>query len=176
MEEFKDIKGFEGLYQISNHGRIKTLIKRYSSVKYLKFGLVSSGYYSATLVKNKKRFTVSIHRLVALHFIGDSDLCVNHKDCNKLNNKVENLEYVTYKGNMHHAIANGLMKYNTDKIAKEKRKRVIQINPKDMSIVNVFESAHEASRKTKINRGNICSCCRGEIPTANNYYWKYEDK
>lgn len=174
METYKDIKGFEGLYQISNYGNIKSLINRTGVNKILNPGITSAGYQTITLCKNKKRTTIQIHRIVAEHFLGLSELCVNHKDCNKLNNYVENLEWVTYKENMTHAIKNGLIKYNTVKIAEEKRKRVIQIDPNTNSIIQVFDSAHEAARKTGFNRGNISTCCRGKVPTANKYKWNYE--
>lgn len=173
MEIFKKIKGFEGLYEISNLGNIKSLVNRYSKVNILKYGISNSGYATITLCKNKKKYTKTIHRIMAETFFGYSTLQVNHKDGNKLNNNILNLEYVTKSENTRHAIKAGLFKPNYEKIAIIKRKKVKQINPITNEIINIFTSAHEASRITKINRGNISSTCRGIYETSGGYKWKY---
>ena len=174
MEVYKDIVGYEGLYQISNEGNVKSLIKRFGCEKVLNPGITRAGYLTVTLCKNKKRESVQIHRVVAEHFLLKTDLCVNHKDCDKLNNHVDNLEWVSYKENTHHAMSNGLLVFNTQKIATDKRKVVLQIDPITNEIVARYNSAHDAARKTGFNRGNICSCCRGNGKIVNKYIWKYE--
>jgi hypothetical protein len=171
MEIFKDIKGYEGLYQVSNLGNVKSIIK--SSDKILKAGTDGGGYKIVTLCKNKKHSTKTVHRLVALNFIEESELQVNHKDCDKSNNKIENLEFVTALENIRHAINNGRVNYNFDKIAVKTRKKVLQINHITNEIINTFISAHEASRQTGFNRGNISSTCRGNNKLVNGYNWKY---
>ena len=176
MEIYKDIIGYEGLYQISNEGNVKSLIKRYGFEKVLKAGITKAGYKTVTLCKNKKRESLQIHRIVAEHFLLKTDLCVNHKDCNKLNNNVNNLEWVSYKENTNHARKNGLLKHNTKKIAEEKRKVVLQIDPITNRLIAKYNSAHEAAKITKTNRGNICSCCRGNGKIVNKYKWEYEIK
>lgn len=119
-EIWKDIKGYEGLYQVSNLGRIKSL-QRYRisksgtnqnvNEKILKQSCGKTNkYLNVTLAKNKKNKTFQIHRLAALNFIPNPNNYpqVNHKDGNKQNNCVDNLEWCTCKENINHAWKNGL--------------------------------------------------------------------
>lgn len=169
MEKYIDIIDFEGLYQISNLGNIKSFI----SNKILSKAKDSNGYEIVTLCKNKKRYTKTIHRLVAESFLGKSKLEVNHIDGNKSNNILSNLEYVSKKQNIRHAINSGLFKPNYTKIAVEKRKKVLQINPDTLEVVNVYNSAHEAARINGYSRANISNCCRGLTKKIYNYKWEY---
>lgn len=103
MEIFKPIKGYEGLYEVSNLGRVKSLPKyhhtRFSGYtekeRILKCRIDSYGYQMVTLCKNKKQKNYLIHRLVANTFLENpyNYDSINHKDENKLNNCVENLEF-----------------------------------------------------------------------------------
>lgn len=106
-EVWKDIKGYEGLYQISNLGRVKTLKPRYKDKIILK--PLKGSYLAVTLYKNKIGKRRTIHRLVAETFLEIGDrMVVNHKDGNKKNNSLENLEVVTQKENVEHAIRTGI--------------------------------------------------------------------
>ena len=125
MEQFKDIAGYEGLYQVSNTGKIKSMVGRFGGVDNLKQTSNGSGYSTVTLCKDGKRSTRNTHRLVAAAFLGESTLQVNHKDGDKRNNSVDNLEWVTAKENIIHAIDKGLMRCNTIDIAQKRRKPVI---------------------------------------------------
>ena len=117
MEEvWLDVKGYEGKYQISNKGRVKSLERivkngktttRVVKERILKLTNTEFGYYSITLVPRPER-TFFVHRLVMANFVGVSSLEVNHIDGVKTNNNLENLEYVTSKGNKEHAIKIGL--------------------------------------------------------------------
>lgn len=98
-EVWKDIKGYEGLYQVSNFGRVKSLF-RYKKI--LKLCKSESGYLCVNLYKNKKMKRITVHRLVAENFINKPTLEVNHKDGNKENNFISNLEWVTTKENIIH--------------------------------------------------------------------------
>ena len=107
-EEWRDIKGYEGLYQVSNLGRVKSLIRgtgnqfRFSKVEViLKPHLTKKGYFRLSLSKNNKRKSFQVHRLVAEAFIPNPNNYpqVNHKDENKTNNCVDNLEWCTNKYN-----------------------------------------------------------------------------
>jgi len=96
-ETWEDIKGYEGLYQISNLGRVKSLPKFYQGEKILKSREDKYGYLYINLIKNKVKKSYKIHRLVAIAFISNNNNypCVNHKDENKLNNNIDNLEWCT---------------------------------------------------------------------------------
>jgi hypothetical protein len=114
-EIWKDIKGYENLYQISTFGRVKSFPRK-GTVKYIKIlkqAKDSSGYSQVCLTKNKTKISKAIHKLVALHFIkGKKDkIQINHKDGNKENNNVINLEWVSQLENKKHAVINNLVSY-----------------------------------------------------------------
>lgn len=118
QEIWKDVGGFEGLYQVSNLGRVKSLEKkipygyglRTIPERILKNNVNEYGYLYVRLYKDAKGTKFKIHRLVALTFLENpkNKRCVNHKDGNKQNNCVENLEWVTHGENMQHAADNKL--------------------------------------------------------------------
>lgn len=115
MEEiWKDIKGFEGEYQISNQGRVKSLARQcgnyYKPETIRTLSLTRDGYPKIRLQVGDKDVTTRVHRLVAEAFLGPSDLTVNHKDGNKQNNCVENLEYADRHEQLYHAYKLGLKK------------------------------------------------------------------
>ena len=110
-EVWKDIKEYEGLYQISNLGRIKSLPKKYSPLEIImKCQIINNGYYIIHLKKEGKRKNYLVHRLVAEEFIKNTHnkKYVNHKDGNKTNNNIYNLEWVTMSENHYHAFKLGL--------------------------------------------------------------------
>lgn len=109
MEIWKDIPGYEGIYKISTSGVV--ISYNYNHTK--KEGVIKSrvtklGYVNIGLHKDKKQKTFRLHRLVMLTFVGESKLPVNHKDGDKLNNSLENLEYCTQSENIKHAFRTGL--------------------------------------------------------------------
>ena len=109
MKIWKDIKGFEGIYQVSNYGRVKRIDRISSRLKdgcYLKLSDHYKGYLTVKLIQKR----VFVHKLVTQAFLGErpKGLQTNHKDCNKKNNHINNLEYVTQSENMRHASLNGL--------------------------------------------------------------------
>ena len=116
-EIWKDISGYEGLYLISNLGRIKSLnrdwiagsggLRNHPEI-ILKLNIHPKGYLRITLCKNKKQKYYYVHRLVLETFIGKSDLECNHKNSIKDDNRLENLEWVTSSENQRHAILNNL--------------------------------------------------------------------
>lgn len=115
-ELWKPIKGYEGLYEVSNQGRVKSLGRKtkngfHHRVKILKFSIHTDDYLQVILYKNKKRKTYKVHRLVAENFIENPNEYkeVNHINGNKKNNTVNNLEWCTRKQNMIHAGETGLL-------------------------------------------------------------------
>lgn len=118
-ECWRDIKGYEGLYQVSNFGRIKALPKKRNNgtgyyiqkEKIMKPQLKNKRYLGIYLTKEGKHKNYLIHRLVAENFILNPNNYpqINHIDCNKLNNNVNNLEWCTQEWNLEHALKNGLL-------------------------------------------------------------------
>lgn len=128
MKYESQLKIMNGLYEVSNLGNIRRLKfingkHNFNKIKECKQTLNTWGYMTVNLCKNGKSNTKRVHRLVALAFLGESDLQVDHKDGNKLNNKLDNLEYVTPKDNTQRAWKNGLAK-NT-KHQREVAKRIM---------------------------------------------------
>lgn len=129
MEVWKEVKGFEGYYCISNYGNLKSVDRgikypngsvRYFKGKEQKKTINKGGYIYFDLYKNQKRKRYFAHQLVYLTFIGDYNrkLDINHIDCNKKNNFLNNLELTTRSENMIHALNNNLLKNTIEKATK----------------------------------------------------------
>jgi hypothetical protein len=184
-EEWRDIPGYEGLYQVSNLGRVKSLPrniircdrKNYPHREvYLKFHINQWGYYVVPLTtglgtnKQKKHM---VHRLVALAFIPNP--CnysqVNHKDGNKSNNTPYNLEWCTNSMNQLHAWKNGLNRYTGKNDVK-----VVQMDDKE-NVIKVWNSMHEAERNLpKVHAAHIWGCVQGKRKSCGGYKWKYYEE
>lgn len=172
-EIWKDIEGYEGLYQISSFGRIKSLKRlgedgRQLPEKILKTSN-SHGYRSIVLRKNGKSWTYSVHRLVGKTFVPNPENkpCINHKDENRKNNHADNLEWVTQKENANYGTRN---KRSGDKHGK----RVIQfdLNGKE---IRRWISAAEAGRHYGRSRITIGGACRKHGKCC-GYLWRYESE
>lgn len=188
-EIWKDIVGYEDLYQVSNLGNIKSkerIVKNGNRVFFKKEKILTpflqkTGYLTITLLKDNKIKSHYIHRLVAIAFIkNDFDLeQVNHKDGNKRNNNVNNLEWCSRSENIKHAIKNGLFSKDVvlnkiSKMNKKKRKSILQI--KNNVIINEFESPTVAGKQfSKLAGNNISACARGILKSAYGFQWKYKD-
>lgn len=120
VEIFKDIPGYEGLYEVSNLGRVRTKHISNNGVIFRKPGLTKDGYLRLKLYKNKKYKHFGIHQLVLLAFVGrcPANKEINHRNCNKRCNELNNLEYVSRSKNIRHGYINGLYPRNNIKIAK----------------------------------------------------------
>lgn len=134
MEMWRDIEGFEGLYQVSNFGKIKSLPKSNSpGINILNPKPNKYGYLKVHLYKEGKRYKKQVHRLVGAAFISNPDNkpCINHIDSTRTNNNAENLEWVTYKENYDHSKSKGRqpVRYGEDvgKQAKLTTAQVIEI-------------------------------------------------
>ena len=163
MTEWKPIKGYEGLYEVSNEGNIKTLHKRYKNKSILKQSKGSRGYLLVTLNKNKKQTTKNVHRIVADAFLENPQNlpCINHKDQDKTNNNVNNLEWCTYQYN------------NTykDRLKKSALRRSIPVVCVETGVI--YESGADAGRKTGIRQSKISCCCNGNRKTAGGFHWSF---
>lgn len=183
---WRPIPGYEGLYDVSSSGEIRSLF-RYKRV--LKPSVQKNGYATVELFKNKKSKRLLVHRLVALAFIPNPKGLpqVNHKDEDKLNNSASNLEWVTAKENMNYGTRLQRQISSTD-YTSEARKEIARRNGKSVSkpviqikdgkILAKYESAKQASRLTGINHAHICECAKGAkfYKSAGGYEWKYEER
>ena len=182
-EEWRDIKDYEGLYQISNLGRVKSLnYNRTKKEKILK-PRNSQGYLHVTLVKNSKCKGFTVHRLVAMHFIENPNNYpeVNHKDENKQNNKVENLEWCTDKYNKNYGTRTQRASESRKgkcKGSKNERSRKVQC----ITTGKKFNTIKEAAEYYYVNYKHISTCCRGKRNycgkhpvTEEKLKWKYID-
>jgi hypothetical protein len=120
MEEFRAVKGYEGLYEVSNIGRLKSLARkdtlgRKLKEKILLESIAGGGYLSVSLCTDRVKKTHQVHQLVAIAFLGHKpnghELVVNHIDYNKLNNKLDNLEVVSQRENSNQKHLNSTSKY-----------------------------------------------------------------
>lgn len=183
MEEiWKPIKGYEGIYDVSSYGRVRSSertaerLDRYGNIsKYEVKGQIISqwkrkdGYMSVTLRSMKIQRTFLVHRLVIETFVPNPDNLqwVNHKDENKSNNNVENLEWCTASYNC---------TYNNLHMKKNMpfKKRVRQMTF-DGEVIAEYESAAEAARQNGFSKGGVSSSCNGEkgFDNYHGYNWEY---
>lgn len=167
---WKDIKGYEGLYQVSDEGNIRRIYKD-GKTKLLK-NRPSANYYTVCLSDKCQKKTCAVHRLVAETFLDkpEGKTEVNHKDGNKLNNRVENLEWVTQRENCLHS----MYQLNKNPFGKPPRK-VKCIDPITDTIIAEFKSVTDASRSIgKMSaRASITNVCQGYQQTAYGYKWEY---
>lgn len=165
MEEWRDIKEYEGLYQISNYGRVKKLLK-YGKEKIQIAATDKDGYKIIRLWNGNKLKTHKVHRLVATAFLKNPNNYpqVNHKDEDKSNNRVSNLEWMTLKRNINYGTRNKRM-------ALTKGKNVKAFDD-DGNFIMGFCSMAVAEKITGISQGDISRCTLGKIEHAGGYVWK----
>ena len=184
MEEevWKEIKGYEGRYLISNLGRVRGYPrwveqprggKRYIDGHILAQRLSGNGYMTIRLIgADGKNRTYTTHRLVALNFIDNpSNLpCVNHKDENKLNNCASNLEWVTYKENINYGTC-------IKRRDAKRQYRVEMIDPKTLEVIKTFASIKTAAKELNISERQISLVCSSsKVYRAGGYLWRYADE
>lgn len=173
---WRDIENYEGLYQVNELGEVKSLPRMkqnnlgYQQVNERLLAQVpdKDGYLRVCLSKNGQHVPVLVSRLVAGAFIPNPDglPVVNHKDENKQNNNVDNLEWCTVKYNT--CYGTGLQR-----AAMKQGRSVLQI--KDGEILGEYYSTQNASKQTGIPQANIYRVCRGKGNTAGGYQWRFKD-
>lgn len=185
---WKPVVGYEGLYEVSNTGLIKSLnCYNYKEPRLLKLGHRPDGYLSVGLSKNNVTKTKTVHRLVAEAFIPNPDNLemVNHKDEDRTNNNVENLEWCTraynqiYSMNLHperkQVFGNNFKNKDgsnsspwTKKGFTHKYNKKVALLDKDNNVVKVFDNPADAANKMNLNSGNVLTTCKANaIPNRN---------
>ena len=175
METWRAIAGYEGLYEVSDLGRIKSLgNNKFRKEKILKPGKNNWGYLQVCLCKDCHTKRLLVHRLVAEAFIPNPNNLetINHKDEDKTNNVASNLEWMSIKDNINYGTHN--------KRVSEARlnhpafsKKVQMFDKKTGELLATFPSTNEAGRVTGIANQSISKCCNGKYKSAGGYIWGY---
>lgn len=187
MEIWKDIKGYEGLYKVSNLGRIKSF--KTSKTKVLTNQPDSRGYLQIGLIKDKKRKNFKVHRLVAEAFIENkfNKPHVNHINEDKMDNRSVNLEWVTQSENANHGSCQIRKRLKTvgRKRTKEFIKKMMETKIRNNTVNNkrvpvkcldeniIFNSTNEAAEYFGIRASEITACCRGKRKSCGGHKWEY---
>ena len=184
-EIWKDVKGFEGRYQVSNMGQVRSFDKEWllerenkgSCIMHKKGRILKQtvsvwGYYRVSLIDGSKYKKPAVHRLVAEAFIPNPNnfRCVNHKDENKLNNHVDNLEWCSYKYNNNYGTRN---KRIFEKVNSPRMRPVVQYDLKGI-VINNFVSYAEAARNTGISRRCIYDVLHERRKSTHGYVFKFK--
>lgn len=141
----------------------------------IKLSINNDGYYVVNLKIDNKYKTYNVHRLVALHFIPNpyNLPIVNHKDENKLNNNVDNLEWCDYEYSVNYG-TRGKRSGENMKNSKQRSKPILQYT-KDLVFIKEFPSSNEIQRELGYLQSNILKCCKGKYKQAYGYIWKYKN-
>lgn len=198
IEEWRSVCGFEGYYEVSNTGNVRSC-DRYVNAKlgsksFLKGEMMKlqknhKGYMTVILHKNNKHYSKTVHRLVAEAFIDNPENLpqVNHKDTDKTNNNVTNLEWISNYDNMQHAMQHGCYKNaftekarastikNLEKAIDRLKIAVIQYDM-GWNKIREFESISFAGRTLGISASKIVACCKGKRNMCGGYRWKYKEE
>lgn len=180
-EIWKDIKGYEGYYQVSNLGRVKSLDRINSRGfqmigKPLNINKLVSGYCTVSLCKNGKPIICLVHRLVAETFIPNPENlpCVNHKDENPSNNCVDNLEWCTHLYNMNYGTRNKRLSENHKGVINTHKSTPILQYSLDNKFIKEYPSMAEVNRQLGYSQAGISRCCKGKYKQSYGYIWKFK--
>ena len=182
-EEWRDVVGYEGLYQVSDQGRVKSLERtfidkigreRYVKERILKPGTDRGGYLRVGLCDGEKRKTFKVHRLVcqAFHENPEGKPQVNHVNEDKADNRACNLEWATARENSNFGTRNERIGKKSA-IAKSRPIAQYTLNGK---LLKVWPSLTEAQRQGGFSRGNICTVATGKRKSHKGFIWRYVSK
>lgn len=155
MEEiYKDVIGYEGLYEVSNQGNVKSLKRN----KILSPGIVNGGYFTVVLCKNGEVKHYRVHRLVAEAFIPNPARLpeINHINKDKTDNRAENLEWCDRQYNIDYSLSKQVAQYDFSG-----------------NLINVWKSVNEIQRQLGFSSSHISHCCLGKYKTMYGYVWRY---
>lgn len=191
-EEWKEISGYEGLYEVSNYGRIKSLEKSYKicgKAIYHRNEIIlkqkkSRNYKCVELNANGKSKYFQVHRLVAQAFIPNTHNkpYIDHIDGNPTNNNSSNLRWVTHKENMNNPITKERQRNKPRKQGEEHphyegkskcSKKVIKYDLNNIEL-DMYDSVHQASRRNNISATHISAVCLGKRLSAGGFIWKHK--
>lgn len=160
IEEWKDIKGYEGLYQVSNLGRVFGIKRQ----RFLNIVYDRNGYSKVKLTKNGIGKLLSVHRIVAINFIDNeyNKEEVNHIDEDKTNNMVSNLEWCTRKENVNHGT-------RTERMIKTLNKKIVCSNG------NEYNSIKEACQDLNCHSSSVVNVLKGNLKQTKGYTFKYKE-
>ena len=197
LEIWKDIDGYEGLYQVSNKGRIKSLYSvTNNEERIIKQQTNHNGYNTVYLSINGKRRKFVVHRLVAMMFIPniENKPCVDHINTIRNDNNVENLRWVTHKENCNNELTKEHMAKARGRGYTTKKKGYVTSDEIRVKISRsmgghrilcvttgeIFETVSEASRKYNVATSKICFCCKKKLKSAGKLngqklIWQYYD-
>ncbi len=161
-EIWKDIEGYEELYQVSNFGNVRN-----KQGLIMKQRLDTKGYKQINLIKNGVKKTHRVHRLVAQAYLVNVNNypCINHKDENKQNNCVDNLEFCTVKYNLNYG--------TTIERARKSRMKPIKQYSLDGELIKVWNCAKDIEREKGYSHSCICNCLKGKTKQSYNFIWRY---
>ena len=170
-EIWKDIEGYEGLYQVSDKGRVKSLW--FGKERILK-PVSCRGYLQVDLCKNGLKKMCKIHRLVAMTFLPNPNNLpqINHIDEDKTNNNANNLEWCTAKYNHNYGTINQRI---SEKMTNGKLSKPVLQYTLDGELIKEWRSTMDVERNLGYNQGYISACCNGKIKSAYRFIWKYKD-
>lgn len=176
------LKNYEGFYEITKKGVICSLYKEGISKekRIIRQHKDKDGYLIVGLSKRGESHTCKVHRLVAITFIPNpqNKPQVNHKDGNKTNNCVDNLEWITSKENIIHSRKNKLQETDYEQLAllhKNNMKPILQFD-KEGNFIKEWNCAISVEKELHIFNSNICDCLKGRQNTAGGYIWRYKEK
>ena len=173
-EIWKDIEGYEEYYEVSNLGRVRSVERRLNDGRIyggriLRQKQARNGYIQVHVSKDGRGKCLLVHRLVGKAFVPGyfNGASINHKDENKQNNRVENLEWCSPSYNCKYG-------HRNDTMVEQRRTEVVMIGT-DGTPIQEFPSIQEAARASGVGAAHICQVCKGERNKAGGYRWKYKE-